>query len=236
MQQNRRVASGKHRKPTTPITGRVAFVALATTTVSGSAASGIALAHTTSTESIQLTASETFETTAPTTSPQILPIAEFKPSVNLTEQLNKAVEYSQTVAAAEEEARTPKVVVALPAEGQFTSPFGPRWGTFHNGIDIANVTGTPIHAVMAGTVIDAGPASGYGNWVRIQHDDGSVSVYGHMETIDVSVGQHVDAGQIIAGMGNRGFSTGTHLHFEIHPDGVTPVDPAAWLAERGIYV
>ena len=87
---------------------------------------------------------------------------------------------------------------------------------------------------MDGTVIDSGPAQGYGNWIRLRHDDGSVSVYGHMQTLNVAVGERVHAGQNIAGMGSMGFSTGSHLHFEIHPDGTTPVDPAAWLAERGI--
>ena len=89
---------------------------------------------------------------------------------------------------------------------------------------------------MDGTVIDSGPASGYGQWIRIRHDDGAISVYGHMETLDVSVGERVVAGQKIAGMGNRGFSTGPHLHFEIHPDGQSAVDPVPWLAARGINV
>ena len=57
-----------------------------------------------------------------------------------------------------------------------------------------------------------------------------------MQSIDVSVGQHVTAGQQIAGMGNLGFSTGTHLHFEIHPDGTNPADPIPWLAERGVVI
>lgn len=125
--------------------------------------------------------------------------------------------------------------VVRPASGELTSGYGPRWGRMHNGIDIANSIGTPIYAVMSGTVIDSGPASGYGNWIRIRHNDGSVSVYGHMETLSVSVGQTVGAGEYIAGMGNRGRSTGSHLHFEIHPDGSTPVDPEPWFAEHGIY-
>ena len=122
-----------------------------------------------------------------------------------------------------------------PAEGTFTSGYGPRWGTMHSGIDIADPIGTPILAVMNGTVIDSGPASGYGQWIRIKHDDGSVSVYGHMASLYVSVGERVAAGQTIAGMGNLGFSTGSHLHFEIHPDGATPVDPVPWFNARGIY-
>lgn len=125
-------------------------------------------------------------------------------------------------------------LVVKPAQGAFTSGFGMRWGSMHNGIDIANAVGTPIYAVMAGTVIDSGPASGYGNWIRIRHEDGAVSTYGHMETLQVSVGDVVAAGDQIATMGNRGFSTGPHLHFEIAPDGSTPVDPAAWLRARGI--
>ncbi|GAB3079869.1 M23 family metallopeptidase [Corynebacterium aquatimens] len=126
--------------------------------------------------------------------------------------------------------------VVMPAQGTFTSGYGMRWGSMHNGIDIANVIGTPIRAAMDGTVIDAGPAQGFGKWVRIQHDDGTITVYGHMSTIDVTVGQRVVAGQKIAGMGSEGFSTGPHLHFEVRPGGGNAVDPVPWLAERGVYV
>lgn len=126
--------------------------------------------------------------------------------------------------------------VARPAEGTFTSGFGPRWGSFHAGIDIANALGTPIYAAMAGTVIDSGPASGFGQWIRIQHDDGTITVYGHMQTLGVSVGERVKAGQYIAGMGSMGFATGSHLHFEVHPGGGAAVDPQPWLAARGIKV
>ncbi|WP_297851502.1 M23 family metallopeptidase [uncultured Corynebacterium sp.] len=126
--------------------------------------------------------------------------------------------------------------VVMPAQGRFTSGFGPRWGTFHQGIDIANSIGTPILAVMDGTVINAGPARGFGKWVRIRHDDGSISVYGHVNSFNVNVGERVSAGQQIAEMGNEGQSTGPHLHFEIMPDGETKVDPVPWFAERGITV
>jgi murein DD-endopeptidase MepM/ murein hydrolase activator NlpD len=124
----------------------------------------------------------------------------------------------------------------LPAHGVLTSGFGVRWGAFHEGIDIANAIGTPIYAVAAGTVIDAGPAQGFGLWVRIRHDDGSISVYGHLYDFFVSVGERVPAGMQIARMGNRGDSTGPHLHFEIHPGGGAAVDPLPWLAARGIQV
>lgn len=126
--------------------------------------------------------------------------------------------------------------VVKPAEGVFTSGFGPRWGTMHNGIDIANAVGTPILAAMSGTVIDSGPAQGYGQWIRIRHDDGSMTIYGHMETLHVGVGERVAAGQQIAGMGNRGFSTGSHLHFEYHPSGSGAVDPVPWFAAHGIAI
>ncbi|WP_218020416.1 peptidoglycan DD-metalloendopeptidase family protein [Nocardia sienata] len=121
----------------------------------------------------------------------------------------------------------------LPAPGTFTSGFGSRWGTFHRGIDIAGPIGTPIYAVASGTVIDAGPAAGFGLWVRIRHDDGAISVYGHMYDFFVSVGERVPAGMQIARMGNRGDSTGPHLHFEIILDG-RHVDPQRWLAVHGL--
>ncbi|MGK8521840.1 M23 family metallopeptidase [Nocardia asteroides] len=121
----------------------------------------------------------------------------------------------------------------LPARGVFTSGFGSRWGTFHNGIDIAGPIGTPIYAVADGTVVDAGPAQGFGLWVRIRHDDGSITVYGHMYDFFVSVGERVPAGMQIARMGNRGDSTGPHLHFEVIVGG-QHVDPRQWLALRGL--
>ncbi|MBZ8176309.1 peptidoglycan DD-metalloendopeptidase family protein [Corynebacterium poyangense] len=182
------------------------------------------------------------------TSPQILAITENQPMANLQEQLTKAIESNaqrikaendERIAAAAEAAKhiseKPGGVV-LPTVGTLTSPFGMRWGVLHPGIDLANSIGTPIYSVMDGTVIDAGPASGFGQWIRVQHDDGSISVYGHIETIDVTVGQRVVAGQKIAGMGNRGFSTGPHLHFEIHPGGQAAVDPVAWFQEHGIFI
>ena len=122
-----------------------------------------------------------------------------------------------------------------PTTGVFTSGFGPRWGAFHSGIDIAAPVYTPIYAVRSGVVEQAGAASGYGQWVTVRHDDGARSVYGHVETIDVAPGQRVIAGDKIAGMGNRGFSTGPHLHFEYMPDGVTPIDPLGWLRANGVW-
>lgn len=136
--------------------------------------------------------------------------------------------------AAEEQERKAHGFVK-PAEGTFTSGFGARWGTSHKGIDIANSIGTPIRSVAAGKIIEAGPASGFGLWIRVQHNDGTITVYGHINTIEVSVGQQVGAGDQIATMGNRGQSTGPHLHFEVIKDG-TKINPLPWLNERGIEV
>jgi len=124
--------------------------------------------------------------------------------------------------------------VVMPAAGHVSSGFGERWGRVHEGIDIANDAGTPIYAVMDGTVINAGPAQGFGNWVVIKHDGGEVSVYGHMRHYDVAVGQRVTAGQQIASIGSEGQSTGPHLHFEIKPDGVNHADPQSWLRQQGL--
>lgn len=126
--------------------------------------------------------------------------------------------------------------VYFPTKGSFSSGFGQRDGAAHEGIDIANSLGTPIRAVMDGTVVNAGPASGYGNWVVLKHDDGSKSIYGHMSKWSVSAGQRVKAGDQIAVIGSEGKSTGPHLHFEILPDGYTPVDPVKWFAAQQINV
>ena len=117
-----------------------------------------------------------------------------------------------------------------PTSGTITSPFGD--GRNHQGIDIANSTGTPIVAVADGVVISSGPAQGFGLWVRIQHNDGTITTYGHNNENTVTVGQFVTAGQEIATVGNRGQSTGPHLHFEVQDPSGQNVDPVAWLAER----
>jgi murein DD-endopeptidase MepM/ murein hydrolase activator NlpD len=140
-------------------------------------------------------------------------------------------------AAAAAEAARPDAV--LPVQGgRLTSGFGGRWGRLHAGIDLAAPMMTPERAVMAGIVLQAGPSSGYGNVVCIQHDNGDVSVYGHMEKILVKAGQVVRAGDTIALLGNRGRSTGPHLHFEVHVGGLDgrKIDPLPWLRARGIHV
>jgi murein DD-endopeptidase MepM/ murein hydrolase activator NlpD len=128
----------------------------------------------------------------------------------------------------------PKYIV--PAVGVFTSGFGSRWGSTHYGIDIANSKGTPIVSVTDGTVIEAGPASGFGLWVRVLHDDGTITVYGHVNTITAQHGQRVRAGDQIATMGNRGLSNGVHLHFEVWDPSGKKIDPLPWLAVRGITI
>ena len=125
---------------------------------------------------------------------------------------------------------------AVPTVGQLTSPFGPRGQEFHYGVDLANAIGTPIWAIADAVVISAGPASGFGLWVRLQHDDGTITVYGHIDTFSVQLGQRVSAGEQIARMGNRGESSGPHLHVEVVLPGGIRVDPRVWLAARGIFV
>ncbi|WP_238815379.1 M23 family metallopeptidase [Nocardia brasiliensis] len=132
------------------------------------------------------------------------------------------------------EAARPKTV--RPIAGILTSTFGVRWGALHAGLDLADAIGTPIAAVTDGVVIEAGPASGFGMWVRVRQDDGTIGIYGHVNEILATVGQQVRAGDIIATVGNRGFSTGPHLHYEIHTASGEPIDPLPWLAGRGIDV
>lgn len=123
-----------------------------------------------------------------------------------------------------------------PAFGPITSGFGPRWGTFHNGTDFGAPIGAPIYAVEDATVVNAGPASGYGLWVRLLTDDGHILEYGHNNRNFVTVGQRVSAGQVIAEVGNRGFSTGPHLHFGVRTPAGQWVDPVPFLAQRGVNV
>jgi murein DD-endopeptidase MepM/ murein hydrolase activator NlpD len=142
---------------------------------------------------------------------------------------------AKTAAKTAAEAARPDAVLPVKG-GRLTSGFGGRWGRLHAGIDLAAPMLTPEYAVMDGIVLQAGASSGYGNAIYIQHKNGDVTVYGHMEKILVRPGQVVRAGDTIALLGNRGRSTGPHLHFEVHVGGLDgqKVDPIPWLRERGI--
>lgn len=117
-----------------------------------------------------------------------------------------------------------------PVQGQFSSGFGWRRGRFHAGIDIAGPVGSPIVAVMEGTVIFSGwGRDGYGNRVDIEHPNGLVTRYAHGSQLYVQKGQYVQQGQTIMSRGSTGWSTGPHLHFEVRPGGGKAVDPMQYL-------
>ena len=140
---------------------------------------------------------------------------------------------------------------------RFTSPFGPRTppalpgGGFgsanHGGIDLAPTPpgkiGDPVNSLLGGEVIDVvanqgNAKKGYGNLVRVRHDDGTVSVYAHLDSVSVVAGQKIEPGESLGGLGNSGGSTGAHLHFEIRAGandsgrGGTLIDPLVWLANQ----
>ncbi len=121
-----------------------------------------------------------------------------------------------------------------PLTGPITSEFG--WRThpifggskFHSGLDIGGEYGAPIKAARGGVVTHSGWIDGYGNTVMIDHGGGLVTLYGHNQSLAVSVGQNVRQGQIIAYCGSTGNSTGPHCHFEVRLNG-EPVSPYDYL-------
>jgi len=115
----------------------------------------------------------------------------------------------------------------------FTSPFGVRFGKLHAGVDLAAPEGTPYKAVHSGTVTQAGYHGGYGYSITIRQADNVEVIYAHSRRLLVKVGQKVTAGQVIAEVGNTGYSYGTHLHLEVHVNG-TPTDPIGFLRDRGV--
>ena len=133
---------------------------------------------------------------------------------------------------------------ASPTIGPLNDGFGPRpniplpgVGAFHNGTDVGAACGAPIYAATSGVVEAVSPQGTYGNWILINHGDGIETGYAHIAdggTL-VSIGESVAAGQVIAGVGSTGASTGCHLHFEVRVDG-NPVDPLGFLGNRGVVV
>jgi murein DD-endopeptidase MepM/ murein hydrolase activator NlpD len=128
-------------------------------------------------------------------------------------------------------ASTPSV---WPVRGWVTSPFGNRNSpftgirTFHEGMDIAAQTGTPVMAPADGVVIRAGFGTGYGNVVELSHGYGIKTIFGHNSRLNVKIGQRVKRGDVISYVGDSGSSTGPHLHYEVRLNGL-PVNPVRYL-------
>lgn len=133
------------------------------------------------------------------------------------------------------EEASPAYWMPVPNSAELTSPFGVRPNPFdsetedfHLGIDFADAPGSPVTAVQSGIVIRAESFDSYGLCIDIEHPDGLISRYAHLDAIHVELGQSVSAGQLIGDMGSSGAVTGPHLHFEIHLFG-QQVDPAPYL-------
>ncbi|HEY5848621.1 MAG TPA: peptidoglycan DD-metalloendopeptidase family protein, partial [Microlunatus sp.] len=115
------------------------------------------------------------------------------------------------------------------------------WARYHTGLDFRAGFGTPIRAVTSGVVVYAGNKGNWaGNHVAVRHAGGYTSMSSHMQSMAVSAGQSVSAGQVIGHVGSTGRSFGAHLHFEIYPPGVQPgdvysaINPIPWLRARGV--
>lgn len=109
----------------------------------------------------------------------------------------------------------------IPVNGRLTSGFGKRWGVMHEGIDLAAPTGTSIYASESGKVVYSGwNDGGYGYLIKIDHGNGLITYYAHNSKNFVSVGDYVNRGDLIGAVGSTGYSTGSHVHFEIREDGV----------------
>ncbi|GAA0922872.1 M23 family metallopeptidase [Streptomyces thermoalcalitolerans] len=120
-----------------------------------------------------------------------------------------------------------------------TSSFGQAgsmWSSgYHTGADFAAPTGTLIKAVHSGTITEAGWAGSYGYRTILTLDDGTELWFCHQSSINVSVGQKVNTGDVIGRVGATGNVTGPHLHLEVHPNGQADgIDPIAWLRSKGL--
>lgn len=229
---------GQHRKqPTSAARGRLLISAMAAGAAAAAAHTATSHADTPKTEAVLTANASALSGGAGSNTIRGAQVVAVQPAANAAvhnEELAKGVAFAND--RAQREARLQQPLYVMPTKGIFTSNFGYRWGVLHAGIDLANSIGTPIYAVSDGVVIDSGPAAGYGALVKLRHADGTVTLYGHVNTTLVSVGQRVMAGDQIATMGNRGNSTGPHLHFEVLQGGTERIDPVPWLAKRGLNV
>jgi murein DD-endopeptidase MepM/ murein hydrolase activator NlpD len=124
--------------------------------------------------------------------------------------------------------------ISWPTTGVITLEFGKRspYQLYHTGLDIANIVGTDIIPLYEGTVTYAGEVSwGFGKHIIIDHGDNVSTIYAHLSRIFVYKGQKVKIGDIIGKMGNTGWSTGLHLHFQINIYGI-PINPRVFLDSK----
>jgi murein DD-endopeptidase MepM/ murein hydrolase activator NlpD len=132
-----------------------------------------------------------------------------------------------TIAALRRPRTTVPIALRRPLVAPITSPFGPRGGRFHAGVDLPSPTGTPVRAAAAGRVVFAGWLDGgWGKIVRVAHRGAVRTFYAHLSRIDVRVGRRVRAGARVGAVGATGvYVSGPHLHFEVRVRGAS-VDPA----------
>ena len=227
---------GLHRKQDVPVKGRLLVAAMAVgATAAGAYSMANASDHKKPAEAVLAADQSVMGGGVVTGSVDGMQIVSVTPAADTSvhaEEITKAAAFAQE--RADREARLNRPQFVMYTKGVFTSGFGYRWGVLHGGIDIANAIGTPILAVADGVVIDAGPTAGYGAWVKLRHADGTVTLYGHVNTWLVNKGDRVMAGDQIATIGNRGNSTGPHCHFEVLLNGTNRIDPVPWLAQRGL--
>ena len=171
----------------------------------------------------------------PIVKPQVNDLANLVKELQATAKAREQSLTNLREALAERNARIAATPSIWPAGGEVTSRFGWRsspwgWGggDWHPGIDIANDYGTPIEATAEGTVIFSGWYGGYGKMIQVDHHNGIVTVYAHNSENIVAVGERVKKGQTVAYMGSTGYSTGSHVHYEVRVNG-TAVNPANFL-------
>jgi murein DD-endopeptidase MepM/ murein hydrolase activator NlpD len=256
-------ATGKHRRPSRMQRGtaRAAGVAaLATTGVIGTVAAPAFAAE----PAVEQTGLTPVVTMGDTVAEQIdAQAAAQKQAAEEAAAKKKAEEAARERAAeaakeakeAAEKAREAKERAAREAERKrlnaFVSPIsgsyvstgykagGAVWSSgSHTGVDFHAASGTPVHSVGMGTVVEAGWGGAYGNQVVIKMNDGTYTQYGHLSSIGVSVGQQVTPGQQIGLSGATGNVTGAHLHFEARtsPEYGSDIDPVAYLRSHGVNV
>ena len=257
-------ATGKHRRPSRIQRGsaRAAGVAaLATTGVIGTVAAPAAFAAEPSAEQTGLTPVVTMGDTAAqqidaqalaqqhaadeAAAKQKAEEAARKRAAQLAERAKEAAEKAHEAKerAAREGVRKRLNTVVAPLSASYVSTGYPAssglWSSgSHTGVDFHAASGTSVHAVGAGTVVEAGWGGSYGNQIVIKMNDGTYTQYGHLSSIGVSVGQQVTPGQQIGLSGATGNVTGPHLHFEARtsPEYGSDIDPVAYLRSHGVGV